>query len=365
MFGKSSFVLPLAAILVFPGCEPKTETTSNATEAVAPAVETETLVAEHGVLSGAVQIPGELIAFQQVDLYAKVNSFVQKLLVDVGAEVKQGQLLVVLDAPEMNAQLSGAQARLEALEAVYNASRANYDRLLETSKTPGTISPNDLDMALARQKADYAQLQAAKAAQREITDTKNYLSIRAPFSGVITARNVSTGAYVGPAGKGSEKPIFTLQEQKKLRLVISVPETYNPYLRANDEIRFWITSLPGEAFTGKVQRLAGALDTRMRSQHVEIDVDNSDKKLLPGMIANVSIPLPARDRVIVVPQSAVANSAEGVYVIKVVDGKSARTIVKKGREVDGKVEIFGEVKPGDKLVKVASDEIRNGTLIGR
>lgn len=365
MFGKLSWVLPLSVVLFFPGCEPKNEAGSKATEVVAPAVETETLVATQGVLSGAVQIPGELIAFQQVDLYAKVNSFVQKLWVDVGAEVKQGQLLAVMDAPEMNAQLSGAEARLEALEAVYNASKAHYDRLLETSKTPGTISPNDLDMALARQKADYAQLQAAKAAQREISDTKNYLSIRAPFNGVITARNVSTGAYVGPAGKGSEKPIFTLQEQKKLRLVISVPEAYNQYLRANDEIRFVITSLPGETFTGKVQRLAGALDTRIRSQHVEIDVDNSNKKLLPGMIANVSIPLPARDSVIVVPRSAVVSSAEAVYVIKVVDGKSARTIVKTGREVDGKVEIFGEVKPGDTLLLVASDEIRNGTVIGR
>jgi len=324
---------------------------------------TEVWVAQKGRLSGSVQIPGELIAYQQVDLYAKVSSFVQKLHVDVGSEVSQGQLLAVMDAPEINAQLSGAASRLQALEAAYAASKANYERLLETSKTPGTISPNDLDMALARQKSDFAQLQAAKASEREITDNKNYLTIRAPFAGIITARNVSTGAYVGPAGKGSEQPIFTLQTQKKLRLVVMVPEAYNQYLRVNDKIDFTIRSMPGMVYSGTVQRLAGALDSRIRSQRVEIDVANNDRKLLPGMIANVDIRLPGSDSSIVAPRTAVISSQENVYVIKVKDGRAAKIPVQTGRTVNEDIEIFGAVAPGDTLVKKASDEIREGEQI--
>ncbi len=351
-----STLLVISGTMLLAGCyEPVKEKTEEVTEK-----KTEVIVAENGHLSGAVQIPGELVAFQQVDLYAKVNSFVQQLHADVGSTVTKGQLLATMDAPEINAQLSGAASRLEALEATYAASRSNYERLLETSKTPGTISPNDLDMALARQKSDFAQLQAAKASEREINDNKNYLTIRAPFSGVITARNVSAGAYVGPAGKGSELPIFTLQEQKKLRLVVAVPEAYNQYLRVNDKISFGISSMPGTAFSGTVQRLAGALDTRIRSQRVEADVDNSAGKLLPGMIANVQFSLPGRDSTIVLPRSAVVAAAEGVYIIKVVDGKAKKVMINKGREINGNIEVYGEVSAGDVLIKMANNEIREG-----
>ncbi len=157
----------------------------------------ETFNLQKGQLAASFQVPGELISFQQVDLYAKVNSFIKKLYVDVGGEVKTGQLLAVMEAPEINSQLSAAESKLKSEEAMFISSKATYSRLLETSKTPGTISPNDLDIALAKQNSDSAQLDAAKAAYREVGDTKNYLEIRAPFNGVISARNVSAGAYVG------------------------------------------------------------------------------------------------------------------------------------------------------------------------
>ncbi len=314
---------------------------------------------EKGRLSSTLQIPGELIAFQQVDLYSKVNSFVKKMYVDVGAEVKAGQLLVTLEAPEINSQLAGAESRLKSAEAVYIASKANYERLLETSKTPGTISPNDLDIAMAKQHSDEAQLQSAKAAYREITDNKNYLEIRAPFGGVISARNVSAGAYVGPSGKGSELPVFTLQEQRKLRLAVAVPEAYTSYLRSGSEISFKVKSLPAQNFTGKVTRLAGALDNRLRSERIEIDVLNNDKKLLPGMVAEIIIPLPAKDSTFIVPQTAVVNAAEGIFVIKVVNGKAQWVKVSKGREADGKTEIYGTLNPGDSIIQKANEELRN------
>ena len=312
-------------------------------------------------LASNIQIPGELIAFQQVDIYAKVSSFVKKLHVDVGSEVREGQLLATMEAPELTSQLVTSESRLKSFEAIYQASKANYERLLETSKTPGTVSQNDLDVALAKQRSDLAQLDAARSASREITDTRNYLEIRAPFSGIISARNVSTGAYVGPSGKGSEFPLFTLVEQRKLRLVVSVPEQYTSYLKNQSQITFKVKSLPNQEFPAKVTRLAGALDVRLRSQRTEMDVLNTDRKLLPGMIAEVSIPLMGQANTFAVPRSAVLNSTQGTFVIKVVDKKAVWVPVKTGSSSTEKTEIFGDVKEGDVLVKVANEEIRDNS----
>lgn len=335
-------------------------------EAERPAMEkpvVHTFVMQKGKLSSTLDMPGELVAFQQVDLYAKVNSFVKKLHADVGSQVTAGQLLATMEAPEINSQLSGAESRLKSLEAIYIASRANYNRLLETSKTPGTISPNDLDQALAKEQSDNAQWQAAKAAYREITDNRNYLEIRAPFNGVITARNVSAGAYVGPSGKGSELPLFTLQQQQQLRLVVSVPEAYSSYLNNKNEISFTVRSLPGQKFTARVQRLAGALDSRLRSQRVEMDVANSSRKLLPGMVAEISIPLPAKDSTFIVPETAIINGAEGIFIIKVNNGKASWIPIQKGRTQQEKVEVFGELAAGDSVVTKATEEIRRGAAV--
>lgn len=323
----------------------------------------EIFTAQKGKLSSSLKLPGELIAFQQVDIYAKVNSFVKKLYADVGSEVKAGQLLAVMEAPELNSQLAGADSRLKSMEALYIASKASYDRLLETSKTPGTISPNDLDIALAKQKSDYAQLESARAAHKEIADNRNYLEIRAPFTGVVSARNVSAGAYVGPSGKGSEMPLFTLQEQKKLRLTVAIPEAYTGYLSNDSEVSFTVKSFPDKRFTARVKRLAGALDNRLRSERVEMDVINSDKRLLPGMVAEISIPLPAKDSAFVVPKTAVVNATENVFIVKVKEGRALRITVQKGREADDKVEVYGNIATGDTLLKSANEEIRDNAPV--
>lgn len=332
-----------------------------AAEVAKPSVETLSLAREQFATSFTA--PGELISYQQVDLYARETSFVKKLYVDVGSEVKQGQLLVSMEAPELNSRLSGAESRWKSQEAVYMASKANYERLLETSKTPGTISQNDLDQALARMHSDHAQLESAKASYREVGDTKSYLEIRAPFSGVISARNVNTGAYVGPSGKGSEAPLFTLQEQKRLRLVVSVPEAFTSYFKQGDTVEFRIKARSSDVFKAAIKRHAGALDLKLRSERVEMDVDNKDNKLLPGMIAEVTIPLHADQGTFVVPKSAVVNSAEGIFVIRVEKDTANWVFVKTGRTMDNRMEIFGDLKEGDKLVKAANEEIRRGSVI--
>ncbi|WP_018616319.1 efflux RND transporter periplasmic adaptor subunit [Segetibacter koreensis] len=324
---------------------------------------TEVINLQKGKISSSLKIPGELIPYQQVNIYAKENSFVKKVFVDVGSEVKQGQLLVSMEAPEINSKLSEAQSNLKSIQAIYISTKAHYERLLETSKTPGTISRNDLDQALAQVNSENARLQGAKAAYEAIAASKNYLNIQAPFSGVITTRNVNPGAYVGPSGKGSDQPLFVLQEQKKLRLVISVPEIYTGILTHLDAVSFNVKSIPDHTFTAKVKRLAGALDDRLRSERLEMDVMNNDKKLLPGMYAEVNIPLPAKDSTFIIPKTALVSSTEKVFVIRVVNQKTEWVDVKKGREANDKVEVYGNLNEGDEIIKTATDEIRNGADI--
>lgn len=327
----------------------------------APKIETFGIKKEK--LSSEIQLPAELSGFRQVDLYAKVASFVKELKVDIGTEVKEGQILIVLEAPEISSQLAAAQSRLHSQEAIYTASNSTYNRILETSKVEGTISKNDLDVALARKSSDYAQLQAARASYKEIQIIQGYLQIRAPFNGIVTTRNINTGAYVGPAGKGSDLPLLTVQDQKKLRLAVSVPEMYTGYLKNGDELSFSVRSMPNEIFKAKIQRMSGALDLKLRSERVEMDVINNDDKLLPGMVAEVLLPLNAKDSTYVVPKTAVVNSSEGIYVVRVKDNKTQRVNVKKGRQTADTTEIFGDLTPNDILVKEASEELRDGTEI--
>jgi membrane fusion protein (multidrug efflux system) len=333
----------------------KTETTQ-----AAPPAAAETFILKKDKLATDIQIPGELTAYQQVDLYAKVNSFVKQVKVDIGSQVVAGQLLVTLEAPELAAQSLGAASRLKSQEAIYTASNATYNRLLETSKTPGTVSQNDLDIALARKKSDFAQLESVRSAYSEVNTINNYLQIRAPFNGIITARNVNAGAYVG---KAAELPMFTLQEQMRLRLSVAVPEAYTGYLKNEDEVQFKVKSLPAETFTANVKRKAGALDPRLRAERIEMDVMNRDKKLLPGMIAEISLHLSGADSTFVVPKSALVSSAEGLFIIKVVNGQAERVPVRKGRDNGGKIEVFGPLNTGDTFLLKGSEEIRNGAKI--
>ena len=323
----------------------------------------ELVAVQKGKLTSSISVPGELVPYQEVDLYAKVNSYVKRLLVDIGSEVHNGQLLAVLEAPEINSQLASAQSRIKQQEAIYFASKATYDRLLNTSKTPGTVSQNDLEQAEAKKNSDLANVEAAKSSYKEVAANLDYLQIKAPFDGVVTSRNVNLGAYVGPSGKGSDLPLFVIQDQKRMRLVISVPELYTGGLSNKSEVNFSVKALPNQKFKAKVMRLAGALDQKLRSERLEMDIYNKDKKLLPGMYADVDVPLPSKDSTFIVPKTAVVTSTEKVFVVRVVNHKAQWVEVKKGFQSGDKTEVYGDLKLDDKLVKAATDEIRDGSDI--
>jgi RND family efflux transporter MFP subunit len=285
------------------------------------------------------------------------------MAVDVGSHVQHGQLLMTLEAPEMTASLIQAQENLHSKEAIYRGSKANYDRLLKTSRTPGTISPNDLDMAHAQMSADSSNLLAAKSAYQLAADLKNYLEVRAPFDGVISSRNVYNGAYVAPADKNSGTPMLTLQEQTRLRLVVDVPEAAINYFANKDTIHFSVKTIPGKQFAAPVKRMAGALNINMRSEQMQMDIVNKDKELLPGMFAEVTLQLTNKQKTFVIPQSAVTQNSQRIFVVRVVDHKAEWVDVKKGRETTDSLEVYGALKPGDLLVSHATDQLKNGTTV--
>lgn len=324
---------------------------------------TQVFTLKDGTLNTTMRLPAVLQPYQTVDLYAKVNGFIKTMAVDVGSQVQHGQLLMTLEAPEMTASLIQAQENLHSKEAIYRGSKANYDRLLKTSRTPGTISPNDLDIAHAQMSADSSNLLAAKSAYQLAADLKNYLEVRAPFDGVISSRNVYNGAYVAPADKNSGTPMLTLQEQTRLRLVVDVPEAAINYFANKDTVHFSVKTIPGKQFAAPVKRMAGALNINMRSEQMQMDIVNTDKELLPGMFAEVTLQLTNKQKTFVIPQSAVTQNSQRIFVVRVVDHKAEWVDVKKGRETTDSLEVYGALKPGDLLVSRATDQLKNGTPV--
>jgi membrane fusion protein (multidrug efflux system) len=355
-----------AAGLFWAGCssseaakEPEKKVVTPAAPVVPP-----TFKLAKGSLHTELKIPSELTAYRQVDVYAKVNSYVKSLTVDVGSVVRQGEVLATLEAPELVQQLAGSKSKYKAQQAIYEQSNATYERILDASKTPGTISKNDVDIASAKRNSDMAQMQAAKADYEANTTITQYLVIRAPFDGVISVRNVNLGAYIGPAGKGSELPIFTLQEQKHLRLVIEVPEAYKSFIKLNDVVKFTVKAFPDQVFSAKITRRAGVMDKTLRSEHIELDVINDDKKLSPGMVAEAVIGLDADVNAFVVPKAAVVNSTEGVFMIEDSANIAKRTPVRLGRQTDSLAEVFGQnLKENAIYVTKGSEEIKNGAPV--
>lgn len=314
-------------------------------------------------LSTSIQLPAVLEPYQKVSIYPRVNGFVKKVTVDRGSAVKKGQLLLELDAPEINQQYYAAQSKYLQAKAVYAGSRDNYERTLAVSETPGTISAHDLELAQARMMADSAIMNSEMANFRALEATRSYLTVTAPFDGVITERNVHPGALVGPTTSIDGKPMLMLEQEDKLRLVLQVPEIYSGQLSAKQQVRFQVNALPGQVFTGAISRQAGSLNNRYRSEAVEVDVPNAQRRLKPGMYAEVILPVEGSAQALVVPASAVVASTEKKYVVVVKDRHAHWVDVQEGNRHNDSTEVFGSLMPGDKIVLNATDEIKNNTLI--
>jgi RND family efflux transporter MFP subunit len=191
-----------------------------------------------------------------------------------------------------------------------------------------------------------------------------YLTVTAPFDGVITERNIHPGALVGPGGAEGNKPMLVLQQQSKLRLVVSIPEQYSAQINDGDEVTYKVNALPGEEFTGKVSRSSQSLSNNYRAETIEIDVLNPKNRFKPGMYAEVVLPVSGNSNAFVVPKSAVVTTTERRYVVQVDNsGKAEWLDVTEGNQSNDSTEIFGDLKAGNEIIINAGYQIKNGQKV--
>ena len=318
---------------------------------------------EKGSIRSSISLPAQLMPFEIVQLYPKVNGFVKDVPVDRGSVVHTGEVLLKLEAPEIQQQYLAAKSKYLQVYSMYLGSKDTYERLVATSKMPGTVSQHDLVIAHDKMDADSAMAMGEQSNYKSLEATLDYLVMRAPFDGVITERNVHPGALVGPTQRSDEKPLLVLQQESKLRLVIDIPEEYTSQLNKKEAIHFHVNSLPGKIFQGAISRSAGALSSRYRAEAVEADVINNDHSLKPGMYAEVELPIQGNVSAMVVPKSAIVTSTEKKYVV-VSDNNIAKWVdVYEGNSQNDSSEVFGTLHPGDKVVLHATDEIKEGTKL--
>lgn len=326
-------------------------------------------------LDVALSLPGELTAYQSVAIHARVNGFVKSVRVDRGSRVHAGDTVAVLEAPELVAQRAEAQSKLQAAEAQLGAAgaradadRGTFDKLKAASATPGVVAGNDV--VLAGKAADASQSQVASAQQtveaarqalNAIRDIEGYLRVTAPFSGVVTERNVHPGALVGPSSGTSGTPMFRVVDTNRLRLVVPVPEAYTSDLKTGAALPFSVAAYPGQSFSGTVARIAQAVDVATRTMAVELDVANARGQLAPGTFAAVGWRVRRSAPSLFVPSASVASTTDRTFVIRVRGGKTEWVDVRTGLTSGPLIEVFGELKAGDEIAGRGTDELRPGT----
>jgi RND family efflux transporter MFP subunit len=336
-------------------------------------------IAKRQPISNQLSVAGEFIPYQDVQIHAKVAGYIKKINVDIGDRVHRGQVLAVLEIPELVAQVDEADAAVHHAEeeiqrAHSEVSRAeadnvalhsNAERLINTDKTqPGLIAQQEIDDATAKDRASQAQVDAAKsalaAAKQQLAVARanhqhysalgDYAQITAPYDGMVTWRYSDTGALVQAGTSSGGMPVVTLAEVDVLRLRIPVAESLAAKIRMGDTADV-VVQATGEHFTGKVKRFTGSLDTSTRTMQVEIDVPNSDYHLQPGMYADVRLSANAQANALTIPIEAILRG-ENKNSVMVVDAqnKVEPREVKIGIEGPNNVEIVSGVKEGEKVI---------------
>jgi RND family efflux transporter MFP subunit len=336
--------------------------------------------AKRQTIADSLAIAGQFMPYQNVELHAKVAGYIRQINVDIGDHVRKGQVLAVLEIPELIAEVQASQAAVHnaeeqiqkahsdvsRAEADHVALHSNAQRLVSTNKErPGLIAEQELDDATAKDRASEAQVDAAKSAlaaakqqlavakanQEHYTALSAYSKITAPYDGVVTWRFSDTGALVqAGTSTSSGLPVVTLAQIDVLRLRIPVPESLAAKVRNGDTGDVTVQAT-GEHFTGKVARFTDALDPSTRTMQVEIDVPNPKYHLQPGMYAEVHLNANSRPNVLTVPIEAIRRSDNGASLL-VVDGQNRVQTreVQLGVESSKDVEIVAGLKDGEKVI---------------
>jgi RND family efflux transporter MFP subunit len=345
-------------------------------------------------LASSVTLSGEFRPFQQVDVHAKVAGYIRKIYVDVGDRVKTGQTLAILEVPELNAQLQGADAAVSRArdairrakgdmdrgESLHAATHLDYNRLKQASEArPGLIAEQELDDAQAKDKEGEAQIASDEAAlsearnqldislaeQKRLSAMSDYTRITAPFAGIVTRRYVDTGALV-QAGTNSNTqalPVVSVAETDLFRLTLPVPESAVPLIRLGSTVTVRVSALDRN-FEGKVSRFADAVNQETRTMHTEVDVPNKDGSIVEGMYADVNLTLARKASVLAVPVQAVTRNGEhtSVLIVNRQDRIEERE-VKLGLEGANEIEIVSGLSPNERVMVGSRGEFNPGDVV--
>jgi RND family efflux transporter MFP subunit len=350
--------------------------------------------ATRGDIAQSLTIAAEFHPFQEIEVHAKVAGYLKSIGVDVGDRVRAGQLLAVLEIPELQdeirqdeaavkragEEIRRAQADLERTQSAHEVAHLNATRLAGVMKTrPNLVAQQDVDEATGRDRVSEAQvstaeaalasvreqLEVARAAQSKTQTLFDYSRITAPFAGVITHRYADTGAMIqaGTSSQSQAMPIVRLSQNDRLRLVIPVPESAVPRIHLGGQVAVTVQSLH-KAVSGTVARFADRLDTDTRTMHVEVDVSNPDLTLVPGMYADATLVLDSVKDAIVTPVQAVDRTSDGARVFVVGrDGKLEARTVQLGLESDDRIEVTRGLADGDLVVVGSRSQLKAGAIV--
>jgi RND family efflux transporter MFP subunit len=347
-----------------------------------------------GDLASSLTVAGQFQPYQQVDLHAKVSGYIRWIKVDIGDRVRQGEVLALLEVPELQDQVEGAQAEVRhsqsditraqsevvSTESTYSALHAEYTRLEEASKErPGLIAEQELDDARAKDQQAAAQVGVAKAsldamqqqlgvsrATRSRLETlSRYEQIIAPFTGVVTKRYADTGSLIqaGQDNNTQTLPVVQVAESDLLRLRMPVPESDVPYIQVGGDVQVKVNAT-GRTFTGKIVRFSRALDTNTRTMLTEVDVPNRNLSLNPGMYAETTIQLQQKNDALILPAQAVVQNGDQPYVL-VVDATNhvEKRNVTLGIQTSNRVEITSGLQTGDNVIAAGQAGYQPGEVV--
>jgi RND family efflux transporter MFP subunit len=302
-------------------------------------------------------LPGTLQAYVESPIYARTNGYLTKWYRDIGSRVVKGELLADIDTPEVDQQLSQAKADLATARANVDLARITSQRYMDLIKTDG-VSKQEVDNANGDYAAKRAIVDSSQANLRRLQELESFKHIFAPFSGVITRRNVDIGTLVNAGNTGASQLLFTLAQTDPIRVYVSVPEADAPSIHRGLPSYLDLTQYPGRKFEGQVVRTADAIDPSSRTLLTEVDVPNRSGDLLPGGYAQVHLEIKVSGTRLQVPVNALLFRSEGLRAV-VVDGshKVHLQALSIGRDYGTSLEVLQGLKPDDWIVLNPPDSV--------
>jgi RND family efflux transporter MFP subunit len=315
---------------------------------------------ERGAPQQEVVLPGTTQAFQDAAIYARTNGYLRKWYVDIGAHVQAGQLLADIDTPEVDRQLEQARADLATAEANARLAQTTAERYRDLMATD-SVSKQDFDNANGNLESRQTSVLSAKANVSRLEQLHAFGKIEAPFAGVITARNVDTGALVDSGANAHE--LFHLAAIDRLRVFVNVPQIYSRVARPGMTATLSLAEFPGRSFEGKLTRTSESIDVASRTLLTEIDVENKKGELLPGAYAEVHFKLPAGASTFRLPVNAVIFGGDGVQVAAVKNGHVVLMPVTIGRDYGNSVEIVTGLTGDEQLIVNPPDSLQDKAAV--